>query len=674
MHRQMMGLAFCIAAFTVRAAAQSNTFPTSGNVGIGTTNPGATLDVYGNGGSANINVGTNGTLSSGGEVFKINSNIYPLDLVSASGNVGIGTTSPQGQLNIGNVSNAGLKTYTNGQGDGLVVNTYYNASNIYESYVDLVAARTSSFINGGSNFRFITQPLSSGNPAVAMVINQSGNVGIGTTNPADKLDVVGTVRSSISGGNFSFMAVGNDSSTNITSGTNTGLYLQNTSATAGNHALIQGWDANGNQQGSFGFLYGSHTGNFQASLFIEPRNVATPSAFVVASTGNVGIGTTGPGATLDVYGNGGSANINVGTNGTLSSGGGVFKINSNIYPLDLVSASGNVGIGTTSPQFSLDVAGQIHSSRGIVFPDGSVQTTATGQTMSATNAITQSGGNVGIGTTNPTHALDIVGTYSSGSPVNVAKIGTNGFGSAAGDTVALLFGGIPGGDFGRINVYAPGSGDLAMNLGVWNGSSVADVMTLKKSGNVGIGTTAPGAMLEVNGSSIIDGNLTVGSGSNGSHITFQDGTTQSTAWTGTACGGDYAESVDVSGDRTHYGPGDVLVIDPSAPGKFLKSMEPYSTLVSGIYSTKPGLVGRRQAGDAKSSTTEIPMAMVGIVPTKVSAENGPIRTGDLLVASATMGHAMKGTDRSQLTGAVIGKALGNLDSGTGVIEVLVTLQ
>src|ERR1035437_504840 len=37
-------------------------------------------------------------------------------------------------------------------------------------------------------------------------------------------------------------------------------------------------------------------------------------------------------------------------------------------------------------------------------------------------------------------------------------------------------------------------------------------------------------------------------------------------------------------------------------------------------------------------------------------------------------HAMKGPDRGLLTGAVIGKALGNLDSGTGVIEVLVTLQ
>jgi len=68
------------------------------------------------------------------------------------------------------------------------------------------------------------------------------------------------------------------------------------------------------------------------------------------------------------------------------------------------------------------------------------------------------------------------------------------------------------------------------------------------------------------------------------------------------------------------------------------------------------------------------MAMVGIVPTKVSAENGPIGSGDLLVTSSTLGHAMKGTDRERMLGAVIGKALGSLDSGTGMIEVVVTLQ
>jgi hypothetical protein len=68
------------------------------------------------------------------------------------------------------------------------------------------------------------------------------------------------------------------------------------------------------------------------------------------------------------------------------------------------------------------------------------------------------------------------------------------------------------------------------------------------------------------------------------------------------------------------------------------------------------------------------MAMVGIVPTRVTAENGPIRKGDLLVTSSKSGFAMKGTDRSRMLGAVIGKAMGTLDSGTGVIEVLVTLQ
>jgi len=66
--------------------------------------------------------------------------------------------------------------------------------------------------------------------------------------------------------------------------------------------------------------------------------------------------------------------------------------------------------------------------------------------------------------------------------------------------------------------------------------------------------------------------------------------------------------------------------------------------------------------------------MIGIVPCKVSAENGPIARGDLLVTSSTPGHAMKGTDRPQMTGAIVGKALEPLLSGTGVILIAVTLQ
>ena len=116
----------------------------------------------------------------------------------------------------------------------------------------------------------------------------------------------------------------------------------------------------------------------------------------------------------------------------------------------------------------------------------------------------------------------------------------------------------------------------------------------------------------------------------------------------------------------------MLVLDTDNPGKILKSVEAYSTTVAGIYSTKPGTVGRRQL--TPKSDTEVPMAMVGVVPTKVTAENGAIKVGDLLVFSSRPGNAMKGTDRSRMLGAVIGKAMGTLDLGTGIIEVLVSLQ
>jgi hypothetical protein len=93
--------------------------------------------------------------------------------------------------------------------------------------------------------------------------------------------------------------------------------------------------------------------------------------------------------------------------------------------------------------------------------------------------------------------------------------------------------------------------------------------------------------------------------------------------------------------------------------------------VAGVYSTRPGFVGG-QPVEGKIAGT-IPLAVVGVVPVKVSAENGPIHPGDLLVASSTPGHAMKaGPNPPQ--GTVIGKALAGLSTGTGVIQMLVTLH
>jgi hypothetical protein len=144
---------------------------------------------------------------------------------------------------------------------------------------------------------------------------------------------------------------------------------------------------------------------------------------------------------------------------------------------------------------------------------------------------------------------------------------------------------------------------------------------------------------------------------------------------GTQTGGaDFAEFVDVEGEAAAYTPGDLMTVDPARDRQFKRVSEPYSTMVAGIYATKPGILATPHAMDDPRLTAEIPLAMVGIVPCKVTAENGPIRRGDLLVSSSTPGHAMKGTERNRMLGAVVGKALGSLDWGTGVIEVLVTLQ
>jgi hypothetical protein len=304
----------------------------------------------------------------------------------------------------------------------------------------------------------------------------------------------------------------------------------------------------------------------------------------------------------------------------------------------------------------------------------------TGSSTLGNSVITQSSSNVGIGTTVPTTLLQLGAQGTGGNMTqkvslpgvyNFENVYLGQYGNGDSGLEFINHTGISN-SYGvkletNIDSYVEGLQiQLAPSVSSYGTLSYSTAMTiLANGGNVGIGTTAPGSKLEINGG------VKLTSGSGGS-MTFADGTVQSTAWTGAVCGGDYAESVDVTGNRKDYQTGDVLVIASGAEGDVAKATEPYSTMVAGIYSTKPGVVGRRQT--SSKNPGEIPMAMVGIVPTKVSAENGPIRRGDLLVTSSSVGYAMKGTDRTRMLGAVIGKAMGSLDSGKGVIEVLVTLQ
>jgi hypothetical protein len=137
-------------------------------------------------------------------------------------------------------------------------------------------------------------------------------------------------------------------------------------------------------------------------------------------------------------------------------------------------------------------------------------------------------------------------------------------------------------------------------------------------------------------------------------------------------GVDYAESVAVTGERAGYQPGDVMAIDEKAADGFALTRTAYSTLVAGVYSTQPGMLASTHPMEPEKFAAEVPLAMFGIVPCKVSAENGAISRGDLLVSAATPGYAMKGTDKQKMLGAIIGKALDPLPQGTGVIRVLLS--
>jgi hypothetical protein len=311
-----------------------------------------------------------------------------------------------------------------------------------------------------------------------------------------------------------------------------------------------------------------------------------------------------------------------------------------------ITSAGNVGIGATAPASKLEVDGN---------------TTAFNTTIIGAS---QAGSNPALNftfspTTVPPVAVGGISTATSGQAAGVgglanspAAAGVGGLNFAVGGT----------GVFGAANAGGTGVEALGGTRGIHAlafdpTNQAAAVLDNDSGGNIVVGRIKMSGVGHVN-EFRVDG---TGKG-------FFNGGTQ----TG---GADFAESVSVRGEHSQYEPGDLLVIDYAARRRLMLSRRAYSTRVAGIYSTKPGVLATTHSiDDASALAEEIPLAIVGIVPCKVTAENGPIAPGDLLVSSSTPGHAMKGTNRIRMLGAVVGKALEPLREGKGVIQVLVTLQ
>jgi hypothetical protein len=316
--------------------------------------------------------------------------------------------------------------------------------------------------------------------------------------------------------------------------------------------------------------------------------------------------------------------------------------------------------------------------------------TSTAFTLQAsTNGLGRAGNFIVSNTSNTGSALYATtnGTSSTSSAFRAEHTGDSGYSgifqnmNAANNSPSLFASTASNGAAFHADTDQGGNAIEGVIFGTGTGSAgfFENTNTSSTSNTLVLQTNGTGAALFANhyGAS---GNIAILQ-SNGSNVARVDKTGQGFFNGGTvSSGADVAEMFDVEGERNTYEPGDVLVISENTDRTVEKSNVPNSTKVAGVYATKPGVI-LTEKGIEENLDQLVPMGVVGVIPTKVCLENGPIMRGDLLVTSSTNGHAMKAIPvkingvEIYPTGAILGKALENFsEKQTGLIKVLVNVK
>ncbi len=682
----------------------------NGNVGIGTTTPTSALGVNGsidiatngiirNGGRDWLQQGTSGTTrfyanNSGGEFqFYFNTNNGGTNLINFNnlGNISAPTFTAD--------SATGTSTFAGLVGIGSSLPS--NIDNQYALFVRGNAADSRSVVNflmdiGATPTTF--------NRSLQFT-NEANTIGYGGFSLSSD-----TMRFGTNNLNLSFNINNRDLIFNGAAGGSELMRLVDKSVGRGNLGIgtsspIARLDVVGALSGTSPLFQVSSLG----------ASFATTTRLIVDSSGNVGIGTTSPGFRLQVQGASGdqarigditfgstesgsnsilSGNTTVGSNGNLFVGTNVstgillFSTGSNVERVR-ITAAGLLGIGTTTPNSLLNIAANSGPQFLLTEPGAGVDlkhfyasTTAGDLTFGTLNdsltTLTErfritNAGNVGIGINSPFSRLEVhAGDALSGannmirvknqstSAGQAAGIGFSieGNASSAGNITAKILGIRSGGN---------GIGDLAFytnSSGASPGDSSTEKMRILSTGLVGIGTTTPATTLTVVGtttigslSTAVQAGIRIGFGglcadNDGSCTASTTGRISAVSYTTGAT--DLAENF-VGTEPLQAG--DIVMTN----GGDTVGKANGTNSVIGIVSTKPGIILGLE--NDNENPNHYPIALSGRVPVKVNTENGLIKKGDRITLSSISGVGTKATATSTVT---VGIALEDFkNTGTG---------
>ena len=415
-----------------------NSYVGTGNFGIGTTSPVSVLEVYG--GSSGVNdvdryvrfkasngekrfdfyMGGTGNASSLG-MYTSDGTTKNVQISSGGtsylngGNVGIGTTSPSEKLEVDGIIKVVHtdNSYANYRGQGV----FFNRT---ENYVAPLADNTSTLNIGYNGAKWGNVEINGAfikfenGPNEFMRISSSGNVGIGTTSPTQKLQVNGRIRIPYNSSNSYYFGQDNGS---------VGYGSMHPFDNGGNYTF----DTNYTSGGSYKFKYNGteifRLRNTGAFAFGSGGNDYGTSGQVLTSAGNASPTWTTP-TTGTVTGTGTTGRLTKftdGPNGVIGDSG--IQDASNAIAIT-INGNEEVGINKTNPTRPLHVSGIAQIDNGSLQLGGTSSVTGANPQLRRTNssndlAISTGGsdritvlgaGNVGIGTTSPSAKLEIAGT------------------------------------------------------------------------------------------------------------------------------------------------------------------------------------------------------------------------------------------------------------------------